>query len=526
MTKDDKNSKSPSQAMQDYQRSFERLTALMNENPAAAVAEAREIRDRDANSMQIRATFLCDAGIAARDSGAVGEAVELFSRLHDRFPQQGGLTYSLANALDGTARLDRTDRPDWYLVTADVRRRSRAHLGQAAEATGREDSAVASQIMTNLGNGLDAAYRWIEAFEAYRRALEFCPTNGVASGSAAEMLLRVSKGGVLGHRPHLADVAQRLAHHAKENRETVFTFAGPGAVKRFERLPSKTGGLARADLGKKPTAYERFVAQHRLLLSPIVEGLGHDKRRWDDAHVMGITEPASAGAKVPPLFAMFNVMKGDYLVARELLFQGVSDGKRQQRDTGLYFDTLDYAVYGSTPSRLVLAQRTALDVLDKIAVALNDFFSVTNDIREVHFHKFWREKPKVPQWRPALAAAIERGNPALVALSEIAADLSDGSEETSIPGLLNAEKRARRAATHRFIVLHDIATGEPRPNPAIEHHRLKSFRETALRTVRLARAALLYFLEAIAYEERTRRAGDRMLGTMEVRPHHKIRGQR
>ena len=70
---------------------------------------------------------------------------------------------------------------------------------------------------------------------------------------------------------------------------------------------------------------------------------------------------------------MFNVMKGDYLVARELLFAGVSEGKGRPRDTGVYFDTLDYAVYGATPSRLVLAQRTALDLLDKVAVALNDY---------------------------------------------------------------------------------------------------------------------------------------------------------
>jgi tetratricopeptide (TPR) repeat protein len=526
MTKDESTSKPPSEARQNLVRASERLAALMNENPTAAVAEARAIKSRDANWMQLRATALCDAGAAIRDSVAVAEAAEIFARLRDQFPENGGLAYNLANALAASATLDRTSRPDWYLVTADARRRGRAHLGQAAEAIGRDDSALASQAMTNLGNSLDAAYRWIEAFEAYQRALELYPENGVASGCAAEMLFRISADGVLGHRPHLADVAKRLAQHAKTNRDTVIKFAGPAAVKAFERLPGRPGGLARADLGEKPSAYERFVARNRLLLSPIVEGLDHDKRRWDDAHVRGIREPASAGAKVPPLFAMFNVMKGDYLVARELLFAGVSEGKGRPRDTGLYFDTLDYAVYGATPSRLVLAQRTALDLLDKVAVALNDYFSFGEKPKNVHFHNFWREKPKEPRWRPALAAAIAKGNPALIALSEIAADLSDGSEESSIPGRLSAEKRARHAGTHRFIVLHDIASGEPRPNPAIEHQMLRGFRETAIRTVRLSRAALLYFLEAIAHEERNRRTGDGLVGTMEVHPHHKIRGQR
>src|SRR6185312_1409704 len=400
MTKGEGTPKPPSKARQEYDRALERLTALMNEDPAAAVAEARKIEAKDANWSQLRATVLCDAGAAVRDSAAVGEAVEIFSRLREQFPKNSGLAYNLANALDATARLDKTKRPDWYLATADVRRRGRAHLGQAAEAMGRDDRAMSSQVMTNLGNSLDAAYRWIEAFDAYQRARELYPDNGVASGCAAEMLLRVSRDGVLRHRPHLADVAQRLAHHAKENRETVFKFAGPGAVKRFDRLPGKAGGVARADLGKRPTEYERFVARHRLLLSPVVEGLGHDKRRWDDAHIRGIRESASAGGQVPPLFAMFNIMKGDYLVARELLFAGLSEGKGRPRDTGLYFDTLDFAVYGATPSRLVLAQRTALDLLDKIAVALNDYFSVTNKPKDVHFHTFWREKPNEPRWRP------------------------------------------------------------------------------------------------------------------------------
>ncbi len=147
---------------------------------------------------------------------------------------------------------------------------------------------------------------------------------------------------------------------------------------------------------------------------------------------------------MPAIFAMFNVMKADYLVARELLFQGFQDldgGGAPASDSGLYFDTLDYALYGVTPSRLVLAQRAALDLLDKIAVALNEHLSVGLKAKKVNFLEFWRAKPNEPTWRPALAEAIRGGNNALIALSEIAADLTDGSQDGSLPGLLHAEKR-------------------------------------------------------------------------------------
>ncbi len=505
-------------------RALERLTSLMNEDPPAALEAAREIRDKGANWLQLRATILCDAGAAARDVASVAEATDVFSRLHGRFPDNGGLAYNLANALVVQAKLDGTPTPDWYLHTADRRSRARVLYGQAANCLGHDDPALASQAMTNLGNSLDGAHRWIEAFEAYQEALKIYPQNGVASGCAARVLFRVSSTAILGHKPHLIDVALRLAHHAKSNRETVVRFAGTQAARRFERLRSKAGGIARQELGKRPSAYERFVAENRLLLSPIMEGLGHDRRRWDDAHIRGITEETSAGAQVPPLFAMFNVMKADYLVARELLFQGLSKARGAPPDTGLYFDTLDYAVYGAAPSRLVLAQRAALDLLDKIAVALNDLLSVGEKPPDVSFRRFWREKPKQPRWRPALAKAIHGGNPALIALAEIATDLSTGSQEGSLPGLLHAEARARNAGTHRFIVLHDIAPGDPRPSAAIEHHRLEVFRGTGIRTVRLARAALLHFLEVVAYVERSRPQGGPIESMPVLQPHHVVRG--
>lgn len=65
--------------------------------------------------------------------------------------------------------------------------------------------------MTNLGNSLDAGYRWIEAFECYQGALEWFPENGGASGSAAVVLARVGSSALLGNRAHLLGVAARLA---------------------------------------------------------------------------------------------------------------------------------------------------------------------------------------------------------------------------------------------------------------------------------------------------------------------------
>lgn len=511
----------------DYRRVQALLHSLTDTDPAAAVAEARKLAEDGKNWSLLRAATLCDAGAAASDLTAVEEASGIFALLVENRPGDRGLKYNLANALMSRAQLDRTPSPDWYLGTAPIRRQARSLLGEAAKLDIEGDFALASQMQTNLGNALDAAHRWVESYECYQAALALHPENGVAAGCAARVLLRVGRLGLLGHEEHFEDVALRLAHRAKSNREVVINFAGLSAAEAFETLPSEPGDLVTVRLPEGVSEYEQFVAEHRLALSPVLEGLGHEPQRWDDAHISTLSEPIGTGATVPPIFAMYNVLKADYLVARELLFEATRALEQDigaARDTGLYMDTLDYALYGTTPSRLVLAQRAALDLLDKVAVALNEHLAIGLKAKDVNFHGFWREKPNDASWRPALAAFIRQGNHALIALSEIAADLTDGSQERSVPGLLHPAKRARHAGTHRFVVLHDMGLGGSRECAAVEHHALGEFQETVLRTIRLARAALLHFLEVVAYKERAGRKDGVLTAEMMVRPHHEIRG--
>lgn len=273
--------------------------SLMDIDPAAAVVEAKALPADDRNWRLLRASVLCDAGMRAKDASAVEDAIAIFSELRADVPDKGSLTYNLANAVVSRAQLDETKGPDWFLRTAGERRRARALYGEAAVSPQGQDPQLASQAMTNLGNALDAAHRWIEAFDRYQAALDLFPQNGVAAGCASRVLARVASRALLGHRPHLLDVAARLADHAKRHREVVAELAGPDAVATFEKLASLPGGLATASLRPDATEYERFVAQNRLLLSPILEGLGHDPKRWDDAHIAALTEPVGTGGPCP-----------------------------------------------------------------------------------------------------------------------------------------------------------------------------------------------------------------------------------
>jgi LA2681-like HEPN len=125
----------------------------------------------------------------------------------------------------------------------------------------------------------------------------------------------------------------------------------------LEFLESGTTGGDPPDLSAA-NDYQRFVAKHWLALAPTTEGLDLAMPRWDSLRVESISEPMATEHGVPPLFAMFNVLKSEYLTARFLAYSALS-GKIPE--SGNYSDTLDYTCYGIRTSLLRLSQQLVMD---------------------------------------------------------------------------------------------------------------------------------------------------------------------
>lgn len=85
-----------------------------------------------------------------------------------------------------------------------------------------------------------------------------------------------------------------------------------------------------------------------------------------------------------------------------------------------------------------MAQRFAIDILDRVAVAASEYLQLPGDSRSIYFWNRWhrtnRGQLRSPrQWLPEVQAEIELGNTALITLSELAEDVSAG-------GFLNIKK--------------------------------------------------------------------------------------
>ncbi|WMY11760.1 LA2681 family HEPN domain-containing protein [Paraburkholderia phenoliruptrix] len=479
----------------EYSNLAEELNQLFDTDPAAAVARARVIVDasgRDGNSMLLAAGILVDAGKTAGDLRAVEKGLECFQLLFEGFPDELSHGYNVANALMARANLQWADSMDWYVQTMEDR--TTARLLYARVTTSENvDVHLRAQAHINLANTLRDAYRFSEAYDHYCLALELDPHNGVARIHAASLLLRFAKRNGPG-----ADTMVAVAvHHlkvAKENPARIKELVSEWDFKKLaESFYHEFPTLDVPDLSDA-TPFQRFIAEHRLFLADSIEGLDLSLDRWDALVLDRISDGADAIKGPPPLFAMFNTLKSDYLAARHIAFQALHESVL---DSGSYSDTEDLAQYGIVSALMTLAQRACLDILDKVAVLTNEYLQLAGDPNKIYFVTTWFDRTKnreISKWKDPIDHEVKRGNTALIALSELARDIQDG-------GYLELRRAMRHASTHRFSVLHAGLPTALRESVVIEHYAHSDFIDHLIGSLQTSRAAIHYVAEMIRQHE-------------------------
>lgn len=501
-----------------------RLLALLDSDPAAAIVEARAIdlacdgADR-VNWMSLRAMILADAGSDAGDSSAVAEAVTLLRELHVK---KGGapVAYNLANAL--VASVGSPPHDGGWLDHMERTRGLRAEARQlfaSVASDGGVEASLRTQAWTNLANQLTQAWRIGEAHDARLAALRLDPTNGVAAASAAQDLLWLDSLGICG--PMTRTEAAHLARIARDNRARIQQFGGSKVAEHLSALAATVGEAPERAPHNDP--FVRWVERERLTLGPAVELVEPSLGHLDWLMLPGILErEEGAPARPPPVYAMFNLLKADFVLARDLAWRATT---QEWSGTARFGDTLDYARYGPASSALVLAHRSALDLLDKVAVLANHYFALGERAKRVDFPTLWRLKKDKKAaadttWalRPTVEAAIRSGAGALLGLVELAADYEAGWRQK--------HRDLRNAGTHRFVVLHDEG-GEQgaRQAPELERHAVGAYEREVMDALRIARSAIQTLVFSIRQcEIEMRRNHNGGLGTLVVPDHGWVRG--
>lgn len=506
-----------------YNELHTHLVHLLNTNPALAVTQAREI-DIDtperANWMNLRASILVDGGALTHQQDAIEEGLTLFQELHSLHPTTD-VTYNLANALSAAIGSPPND-PGWLVH----QERSRVHRAQARRCFWkvghdvRAEPSLRTQAWTNLANLFSNSLRLGEAHDARLAALEIDPENGIAAYRAARELLWLFEQGGCSDLTHIEAIM--LAKVAHRNEERIIEYAGAQAAREIAAFAKKLGDAPPRSPHTDP--FITWVEAERLTLAPAVELVDPTLGKLDWLMLPGILErePGTA-ATPPPLFAMFNMLKSDFILARDLAWRAVDESVWPK--TGRFSDTLDFATYGPDASALILAHRTAIDLLDKVAVTANYYFELGKSPTAVSFSTIWREaKDKLTGVRPLstkVETVIRKGAKALYGLVELAEDYAGEG------GILRPQKDLRNSGTHRFVVLHDL--GDPassRQASEVEHHHREQFTQEVLSALRVARSAIQMLALAITQHEKgLAQRENGLVGEMIVPDHNWIRGR-
>jgi hypothetical protein len=500
------------------------LYRMVDTDPIGAVKQARSLETTqhlDQSEVDaIKGAIFIDAGNKLQDAEVVSEGVALIRALQKLHPERMDITYNLANGLSALAQITKLPMGQWYLKTSDYRRDAKLHfesVGQSKQA----ESGIKARAKTNQANLLNQSFRWLEAYELYREAIRLDPKNVIAASGAVKLLLHAADRR-LGHSKILKALAARYLRLFREHQSLLSEYGGSHAEKILDELPS---GLDidvdvhwPPDLSKADD-FTKFVAGNDLSLSLTIEGLNPDLRYWDSLSIQSIHEDLDTPYGVPPIFAMFNVLKADYLAARWLAYQAILD---LARESGSYADTLDYAMYGICESLFTLAQRSAIDILDRIAVAASEYLGLKELPSSIYFWKRWhvtegRSLKRPLEWQPVITNEIDKGNTALIALAELAEDIAVG-------GYLQPKRTLRHESTHRFVILHDMGGSDSRESRYVTHFNVEDFKIQTISALKLVRAALFYFVEMITIHETQLEREEGFSVPLEVPPHHWIRG--
>lgn len=506
-----------------------KILALRDSNPAEALSRVAEL----GNSFEEQFTasaVLIDCGNATNDASAIDRGIEILESLYESRTLNANLAYNLANGLQIRARMKAAAYVPVDGAIADDRLRARILFGHVMSAK-RATSSTQSQMLTNIGNLFLETHRWIEALDCYQQAQHILPTNSVAA--FCEIKRKMALANLFAKYPDtysshcsLTALKQRIRELGltiDQNPDVFEEFSGRSAeITNNYTKQAKEVSIIESEALDEP--YFLFVKEHNIGLSVYCSVDEYYSGKFDLLSIPAITTDIWNGPDVPEIFAMMNAMKADFAFARQTFFTVFNKEHTPYFETTSHADTLDYGLYGVRYAALTTAQRVAFDILDKVAVAVASYLKLKN-AKKINFLQIWGSRRKTGEFdiRQEIKAEMDNGNQGIKALFQIFQDTS--INEKFGPGFLGAMKQFRNSSTHRFTVLHDMGHDEPSDTAIVEHKGITEFEELTLSSLRLARAALFYFVDFIIYSEECKEGSAEYASVFTVPDHDYIRGR-
>ena len=469
------------------------------------------------------------ATAAANDSALMLHVDECDSRLETASGEDRVLLYYFrANAYYGIASTKHDADYAWsWGQTESVAELLSLRHAIADPAFGTINPVRQCQIRTNIASRLNSLGRCVEALEQWQLVVQILPNFAMALGNMAH--------GISSYARYLYDsghveifLKAASEQYSAALAEDGFWDSGPDERARgqFSRDLVEVDAYLDAiefdhsldlnafSLGETvdEQRYRGWCLQEGLFLNPLNDVTTATVAATDVLHLPSHVYKVGDTPRFP---AYYNHLKQEYISARFELYQYQSldslKGHFTDREV-LILDGADGGEFGHHVDQLKTAFRSAYALFDKIALFLNDYFSIGMNPRNVSFRRIWVERGGNPPKLKLRTIFDGNRNWPLRGLYYLSKDLFD--EEFSSAAVPDAKELVslRNYLEHRFVTLQHYNAGSSDSDTHLYVTTDRFFAKT-MRIMRMARAALTY-LSLSMYREEAIRSNNAEDGTL------------
>lgn len=376
------------------------------------------------------------------------------------------------------------------------------------------DLIIQCKLLTNLGNSLNHLGRPIDAIKHWNKTLEIVPNFAMALGNKGK--------GLIYYGQSLYDCSHTgiLTAYAKDElnkaiSEDALWDSGlhPAAKEQFTQYHDQSikhlGSIEydfEFDLDQWPlgqsedeTDYRRWCLNQQLFLSPLNDAMTLTAAAQDVIHLPNHTYKIEEKPRFPNYY---NLLKQEYVAARYMLYQATNGDDEHLSDSDvLLLDGFDGVQYGYRTEQLKTAYRLGYSLFDKIALFLNDYFSVGMKAGGVNFRTIWgKRKADGIELYPCFSKSK---NWPLRGLYYLSKDLFDDNfKDVALPDSKELAS-LRNRTEHRFLSLQDYPAAV-QDTDTHSYITIADFEDKTLRLLFMAREALIYLSLAMHREEALR----------------------
>jgi LA2681-like HEPN len=367
--------------------------------------------------------------------------------------------------------------------------------------------------LNNLGNRLCVAGRTIEALDYWRRALEVQPTFGMSLCNRARAFVAIADGLEDGgaralflwaaYREASAAIAPTASYtDARDERNK----AAARSVKDWIAANMDVKGIAAVDPFEQQdvsATQEEREYQHWCLKNCLYLNLLNDLGRYP----IGSDDPISLAGHVVPVDSphkfesFFDQMKQEFVSARWLLYEGVILKKRHFSDNDVFLlATEPRPALSLAVEKVKMAYRTAYSLFDKVGFFMNAYMELGIRERDVSFRTLWKSSDK-----KSIRKEFDlNDNWAFCALYWLAKDFYEKATDDVAEPQARGLSELRNHLEHKYLRVTVAAVPAIPPDDLALTMSRERLEAKALHLLRLSRAALLYLVIGVRFEDRRR----------------------